>query len=184
MTAQTVKKQGDCKISQGSSCIGKEHHAELTKQMKLFSIATKMKKTGLPESFIVNAVRTALEIDGVADLMSFWADEKDKSERDEIIADIQDLIEACEQKDKREEMYIKFNDLDTISKNIRAFKDSLYQEVMKQGGISKLAELTNIPQPSLSRFFNSNAMPRRSTVLAIAKALSLDGIEIDMKWSK
>jgi DNA-binding phage protein len=184
MTAQTVKKQGGRKISQGSSCIGKEQHTELAKQMKLFSIATKMKKSGLSESFIVNAVRTALEIDGVADLMSFWADEKDKNEKDEIIADIQDLIEACEQKDTREEMYIKFNDLDAIAKNIRAFKDSLYQEVMKRGGISKLAELTNIPQPSLSRFFNSNAMPRRSTVLAIAKALGLDGIEIDMKWSK
>ena len=81
-------------------------------------------------------------------------------------------------------MYIKFNDLDAIAKNIRAFKDSLYQEVMKNGGISKLAELTGIPQPSLSRFFNSNAMPRRSTVLTIAKALNLEGLAIDMKWSK
>lgn len=50
---------------------------------------------------------------------------------------------------------------------------------MEQGGISKLAELTGIPQPSLSRFFNSNAMPRKATVLKIAKALNLDEIKIN-----
>jgi DNA-binding phage protein len=80
-------------------------------------------------------------------------------------------------------MYVKFNDLDEIAKDIRGFKDSLLQEVIKRGGISKLAELTGIPQPSLSRFFNSNAMPRRATVLTIAKALGLNKLPIDMKWS-
>lgn len=79
---------------------------------------------------------------------------------------------------------IKFNDLEAIAKDIRGFKDSLYQEVVKRGGVSKLSELTGIPQPFLSRFFNSNSMPRRSTVLAIAKALDLDGLAIDVKWSK
>ncbi len=184
MTAQTLKKQSGHKISQGDSCRVNEDHATLAKQMKLFSIAKKMKKAGLTDSFIVNAVRVSLEFDGIADLMSLWAEEVEQKEKEEIIADIQDMIEASEIKDIQEEMYIKFNDLDAISKNIRAFKDSLYQEVMKQGGVSRLAELTDIPQPSLSRFFNSNAMPRRSTVLAIAKALNLDGLAIDMKWSK
>ena len=153
-------------------------------QVKLFAIAVKMKKTGLADSFIVNAVKTALHLEGVADLMHLWMDEKDKKERDEIIADMQDMIDACGQKGKSEEIYIKFNDLDAIAKNIRAFKDSLYQEVMKRGGINKLAELTGIPQPSLSRFFNSNAMPQRATVLKIAKALNLDEIKIDILWSK
>ncbi len=116
--------------------------------------------------------------------MHLWADEKDHEEKKEIIADIQDMIDACEQKEKFEEMYIKFNDLEAIAKNIRAFKDSLYQMVMERGGISKLSELTGIPQPSLSRFFNSNAMPRRATVLKIAKALNLDEIKLDIMWSK
>lgn len=184
MTAQTLKKQNGHKISHVSSHIKKEDHVALAKQMKLFSIAKKMNKSGLSDSFIVNAVRIALEFDGVADLMSLWAEETEKKEKEEIVADIQDMIEACEQKDIQEEMYIKFNDLDAIAKNIRAFKDSLYQEVMKQGGVSKLAELTGIPQPSLSRFFNSNAMPRRSTVLKIAKALNLEKVKMDILWSK
>ena len=153
-------------------------------QVELFSIAVKMKKAGLADFFIVNAVQTALELEGIADLMHLWADEKDSEEKNEIISDIQDMIDACAQKEKSEEMYIKFNDLDAIAKNIRAFKDSLYQMVMERGGISKLSELTGIPQPSLSRFFNSNAMPRRATVLKIAKVLDLDEIKIDILWSK
>lgn len=155
-----------------------------SEQIKLFSIAIKMKNAGLADSFIVDAVRTALEFEGVADLMSFWLDEDDGEERDEIIADIQEMIDECSPKEKTEEIYIKFNDLDAIAKNIRGFKDSLYQVVMEHGGVSKLSELTGIPQPSLSRFFNSNAMPRRSTVLKIAKVLNLDKVKIDILWSK
>ncbi|MES2217172.1 MAG: helix-turn-helix transcriptional regulator [Pseudomonadota bacterium] len=155
-----------------------------SEQVKLFYIAVKMKKAELADTFIVDAVQTALEYEGVSDLMNLWADEKDSKEKDEIIADIQDMIDACSQKEKLEEIYIKFNDLDAIAKNIRAFKDSLYQIVMEKGGINKLSELTGIPQSSLSRFFNSNAMPRRSTVLKIAKVLNLDEIKIDILWSK
>lgn len=155
-----------------------------SEKIKLFSIAVKMKKEGLTDSFIVEAVRTALEFEGVADLMGFWMEEGDKKIKDEIVADIQEMIDDCVPKEKTEEIFVKFNDLDAIAKNIRAFKDSLLQMVMKHGGISKLAELTGIPQPSLSRFFNSNSMPRRSTVLKIAKALDLGEIKMDILWSK
>lgn len=154
-----------------------------SEQVKLFEIAIKMKKSGLADSFIVDAVRTALEFEGVSDLMHLWVNEKDHKEKNEIIADIQDMIDACSQKEKKE-IYIKFNDLDAIARNIRGFKDSLYQLVMQGGGISKLADLTDISQPSLSRFFNSNAMPRRITVLKIAKALNIDKVKLDKLWSR
>lgn len=153
-----------------------------SEQLKLFYIAINMKKSELSDEFIVSAVQVALEFEGVADLMNLWAAEDDGKERDQIVADIQDMIDACSQKEKQEEIYIKFNDLDAIAKNIRAFKDSLYQIVMDHGGINKLSELTGIPQPSLSRFFNSNTMPRRSTVLKISKALNLDKIKVDILW--
>src|SRR5436189_1544060 len=142
-----------------------------------------MKKAKLSEAFIVQAVQTALEFYGVAGLMHLWLEEDDIKEKEEIIADIQEMIEDCNQKETSNEMYIKFNDLPAIANKIRAFKDSLYSIVMKQGGISKLSEMTGIPQPSLSRFFNSNAMPRRSTLLKIAKVLELDQIKIDILWS-
>lgn len=180
----TARAQVKHKLANENSFSSKSTNSNSSKQIELFSIAVQMKKAGLPESFIVSAVQVALEFEGVSDLMHLWGKEKDKKEKNEIISDIQDMIDACGQKEKSEEIYVKFNDLDAIAKNIRAFKDSLYQEVMARGGISKLSELTGIPQPSLSRFFNSNAMPRRSTVLKIAKALKIDEIKIDILWSK
>ena len=94
------------------------------------------------------------------------------------------MIDVTCQNESSSQMYVKFNDLEMIAKDIRGFKDSLYQIVIERGGVGKLAELTGIPQPSLSRFFNSNAMPRRSTVLVIANALNLDKLPIDLKWCK
>lgn len=153
-------------------------------QIVLFKIAIEMKGAGLADSFIVNSVRASLEFEGIADLMKLWWHEEDTQEKEQIIADIQDMLDACNQKEKIDEIYVKFNDLDAIAQNIRAFKDSLLQVVNKNGGISKLAELTEIPQPSLSRFFNSNAMPHRSTLLKIAKALELDEIKMELLWTK
>jgi DNA-binding phage protein len=154
-------------------------------KVDLFKIAIAMKKIAIPDDFIVQAVRYAFDYDGIFDLMKLWKNETDASERQEILADIQDMIDACQQTNaKIDSPYIKFNDLDSISKNIRAFKDSLLEIVMNRGGISHLSELTGIPQPSLSRFFNSGAMPHRSTLLKIAKALDLDQIKVELLWTK
>jgi len=129
MTAQTQGKNH--KVHNKSHVRNDASQNASSVEMKLFSIAVQMKKAGLSDSFIVSAVRAALEFEGVSDLMQLWAAEKDKKEQDEIVADIQDAINDCLQQEKVEEIYVKFNDLDAIAKNIRAFKDSLYQEVMK-----------------------------------------------------
>lgn len=159
-------------------------HMTAHRQIELFKIAAEMEKACLPEEFIAAAIRTALEFEGVADLVTLWAQESDSTERDEIVADIQDLINDCTQQGKEEFTYVKFNDLDAIAKNIREFKDSLLLIVNEHGGVKKLAELTNIPQPSLSRFFNSPSMPHRSTLLRIAKAINLDAIKIETQWTR
>ena len=182
MTAQAQTKRGSSNAAQKKSFLSSNAHSSA--QVELFTIAVEMKKVGLADSFIVIAVQTALRLEGVSDLMHLWADEKDCKERDEIIADIQDMIDACSQKEKAEEIYIKFNDLDAIAKDIRGFKDSLYQTVIEFGGITKLSGATGIPQPSLSRFFNSNAIPRRATLLKIAKVLGSDKVKMDILWSK
>lgn len=153
-------------------------------KVELMEIGAKMRKKGLPTSFIAAAVETAFVFEGVYDLMKMWEDEGDKAVQDEIVADIQDLIDDCSQKDKIEGTYIRFDDLDGIAKNIRAFKDTLRLEVDKHGGLNRLAELTNIPQPSLSRFFSSVSMPRRTTLLKIAKALNLSQVQIATEWMK
>lgn len=152
--------------------------------VELFEIAHKMKIEKLPDSFISAAVKTGMQYEGVSDLMKLWFYEDTAQERNEIIADIQELIEDCQLKTHAEVTTIKINDLEAISNDIRKFKDSLLSIVDQKGGISHLAELTGIPQPSLSRFFNSNSMPRRITLLKIGKALKFDTIEIDIPWTK
>jgi len=101
-----------------------------------------------------------------------WNDEPQQSERDEIIADIQELVEDYNQKELVEDynqkewveaVYVRFDDLETIGKDIRAFKDNLRALVDKHGGLTQLAQKIEVPQPSLSRFFNSGSMPRRNT---------------------
>lgn len=113
-----------------------------------------------------------------------WSDEKDNSERNEIVANIQELIDDCAQTESEEGVYVRFDDLDTIGKNIRTFKDNLRAIVDSKGGLTHLANVTGIPQPSLSRFFNSASMPRRATLNKIARALGLNQVQIATEWSK
>lgn len=150
-------------------------------EVELFQIAHQMKLAGLSDEFISAAIRTALEYEGVSDLVMMWANETDPIERDETVADIQEMIDECSQSIEAAPQ-VHFNDLNAIAKDIRRFKDSLLEIVMKQGGIKQLSEKTGIPQPSLSRFFNSNAMPRRATLLKISRALKLHAIEVEERW--
>ena len=173
----------------------------MKKDQNLFEIASEMVKEDIPEIFVSNIVRAALELKHIADLMELWSEKENKWIKERIIFEILDKLDNIHYKDKEdleanlkyitdlkgndtEEIYIKLNDLDAISKNIRAFKDSLLQVVNERGGIRVLARKTNIPQPSLSRFFNSNTMPHRTTLLKIAKALQLDKIKIELLWTK
>jgi DNA-binding phage protein len=151
-------------------------------KVELIEIGSLMHKAKLPNTFIAAAVETAFAYEGVYDLMKMWAEETEKKEREEIVADIQDLINDCAQKDKVEGVYIRFDDLERISGNIRGFKDALILKVNERGGLTKLSELTGIPQPSLSRFFNSASVPQRATLLKIAKALGLSQVEIATEW--
>src|SRR5476649_2252945 len=129
-------------------------------EMKLFEIALRMKKKGLSDEFVIMAIKTALYYEGIAELVELWDQETDVSEQNEIIADIQEMIEACSCSEITEYSCIKFNDLEMIAKHIRQFKDSLLALVSEAGGLKMLSEKTKIPQSSLSRFFNSNAMPQ------------------------
>lgn len=155
------------------------------RKMAWFSIAKDMQAAGVPVAFAVAAVEGALRLESVGDLMQVWAEEPDANERGEIIADIQDLLDDlahAASDDVKRGVYVHFDDLDAIAQDIRAFKNSLREVVEQHGGISRLAELTGIPQPSLSRFFNSVAMPRMSTLAKMANALKLRSILVNPIW--
>lgn len=153
-------------------------------RVEIIEIGHQMNRVGLPKQFIAAAVETAFDFEGVYDLMKIWVDESDKKEREATVADIQDMIDECSQKERVEGVYIRFDDLDQIAKDIRGFKDNLRLLVDKHGGIGHLADATGIPQPSLSRFFSSASMPRRATLLKIAKALGLSQVQIATEWSR
>jgi DNA-binding phage protein len=153
-------------------------------KVEIVEVGHQMKQAHLSEEFIAAAVTTAFEYEGVYDLLKMWSNEDDPKERGEIVADIQELIDDCGQQEKDEGVYVRFDDLDAIAKNIRAFKDNLRALVDQKGGVKHLAALTGIPQPSLSRFFNSATMPRRTTLHKIARALNLSQVEIATQWSK
>lgn len=154
------------------------------KNVELIEIGHQMNQKNLSEEFIAAAVQTAFEFEGVYDLMKMWSEETDEDEKNEIIADIQDMIDECTQREKIEGTYVRFDDLEQIAKHIRSFKDNLRITVDENGGIKALVKLTGIPQPSLSRFFSSNTMPRRVTLLKIARALGLSQVQIATEWTR
>ncbi len=153
-------------------------------QLKVYGIATAMKTAGLDANFITNCVKLAFEYEGAHDLMQLWAEASNQEEKDEVIADLQDEIDTHQELPKKptKKPYVKFDDLDAIAKNIEGYKRNLRKLVDRHGGIVELAKKTGIPQPSLSRFFNSNSMPRRTTIYKIAEALGLSEKDIITDW--
>ena len=159
------------------------HHPNDEQQVRLFAIAHEMDRAGLAASFVAAAVRVASDYEGAADLMVLWSEERSPDERDAIVADLQEMIdEVAELSGVTQKPRIGFNDLDEVAKRVVAYKRKLRESVDKWGGVSRLARETGIPQPSLSRFFNTAAMPRRTTVYKIAQALKLSEKEIVFDW--
>ena len=161
------------------------HYDHSHNSLHVLEILNEMRHVGLESAFIGSLMENCLRYEGIRDLMELWAEETDSTERDKIVHDLQesldDIIHAPAQPEERP--YLRFDDLVEVKTDVRAFKERLRREVDRQGGLCELARKTGIPQPSLSRFFASNAMPRRTTIYKIAKALNLPESAIGFKWS-
>ncbi|MCC7403110.1 MAG: helix-turn-helix transcriptional regulator [Bdellovibrionales bacterium] len=153
--------------------------------VRIFEIAVAMRAARLSPEFVVKSVRLALDYDGARELMLLWAQAPSAQDCEDVEADLQDEIDAHHsrsnlQRGKRK--VVRFDDVELIAKDIEGFKRHLRRIVDQQGGISALAHKTGIPQPSLSRFFNSVSVPRRVTLYKIARALGLRDDEIITNW--
>lgn len=150
-----------------------------------FTIASEMIRAGVPEGLVLGVVNRVSEFEGLRQLMELWQ-ESESDERDEIVADLQDMLDDIAEVQHLEApesiTYIRFDDLDGIAQDIMAFKDALRRLVDQKGGITKLSEQTGMAQPSLSRFFSSASMPRRATLLKIRDALGLSDVAIQSRW--
>lgn len=154
--------------------------------LHILDILNEMRSQGLESAFICSLMENCQRYEGIHDLMEMWFDEVDPQERSKIITDLQESIDDVidSPHNLEERSHLRFDDLDGIRRDVIAFKKRLREEVDRQGGISELARRTGIPQPSLSRFFTLNSMPRRTTLYKIAKALNLPESAIGFKWSR
>jgi len=154
-------------------------------KVNLYKIATLMKQEGLSDKFISDAVDIASYYEGVYEMFELWANEKDTEFRNDIVAQIQAEIDEYEEQPKKptKKPYIKYTDIEVIAKDVLGFKAHLKTVVDQWGGVTKLSKATGIPQPSLSRFFSSASMPRRTTLYKIAEALNLSEKEIITDWA-
>ena len=152
--------------------------------VQIMSIATQMKKEGLSDDFVSASATLAQEYEGAHDLMVLWTEAENEAEKNEVVADLQEEIDSHEELPQNvvEKPYVAFDDLDAIAKDVKKFKKALKKEVDKRGGVSELSRKSGIPQPSLSRFFNSASMPRRTTLYKIAKAMSLPEKIVVTDW--
>lgn len=153
--------------------------------LHILDVLNEMKHQRLESSFIRSLMENCQRYEGIRDLMEMWFDAQDPNERDRIVADLQESLDDIENAPQKPERrpYLRFSDLEEIRNDIVAFKARLRVEVDRQGGISELARKTGIPQSSLSRLFSSTAMPRRTTLFKIAKALNLPETGIGFKWT-
>jgi len=156
------------------------------KNLHALDILNEMRSVGIESTFICLLMENCQRYEGIRDLMEMWFEEIETKERDKIIADLQeclnDIVDLPLKPEERP--YLRFDDLSDIRYNVLEFKKELRKEVDRNGGISELARKTGIPQPSLSRFFMSSSMPRRTTLYKIAKALNLPESAICFKWVK
>ena len=161
------------------------HEDNSNSDFHVLDILNEMRQQGHQSVFIGLLMENCQRFEGLRDLMEMWFTETDSEERDKIIIDLQDSLDDIESAPQRPEQrpYLRFDDLNEIRRDVAAFKEHLRVEVDRQGGISELARKTGIPQSSLSRFFISNSMPRRTTLFKIAKALNLPETAIGFKWT-
>ncbi len=69
-------------------------------KVRLYEIASLMKKEGLADSFIADAVEIGLYYEGVYDLFELWAEEDDLEEKGQIVSDLQEEIDEYKEQPK------------------------------------------------------------------------------------
>jgi len=106
--------------------------------MKLASIMVEMEGAGLDRNFIVAASELARTDQGVYDLMALWHGTSAKSEREEIVADIQESIDDYRDAPPAplKKPYIKFEKLGDVAKQVMAKKAKL-RDIIDRHGVSR-----------------------------------------------
>ncbi len=148
--------------------------------IQLARIVVAMSDAGLDATFVRRAQDLAREDQGAYELLELWSEEDDESERKEILADMQDMLDEADDLPSRplEKPYIGLGQLDDVAKRVRGHKEHLRQLIDAHGGVSEVARQAGMHQSALSRLLNSASMPRRSTLYRIANAMGVSESEV------
>lgn len=160
------------------SVLLEENKVKSEEKNEIISILKDLIEHGYSNVFIYDCFIYSRKHESMYELLQIWNQSNDNKEKDEIIIHLQDMIDDCQFVPKGP-IEIDLNDMDNITKNLREFKDKLLIIVNEKGGIKFLSEKTGIPQPSLSRFFNTYSIPQRVTLLKIKNALGIDKIPLE-----
>lgn len=147
-------------------------------------IAHAMRARGLAVGFVAGVLKLAGDHQGIYDLMALWDEATCEEDRDEAIADLQELLEDVTEAPAAPERkpYIEYKNLSDVAKQVLEHKRKLRALIDRHGGVSEVARRSGIPQPSLSRMLSSASMPRRSTLYRIANALDVPESEVVGEW--
>lgn len=152
--------------------------------VRLAAIVTAMAQAGVPLELIAAADDLARADAGIFGLMELWSTCSDPAERDAVLADLQELVDAYREAPREpiEKPYIRYSELPSIATDVVAFKRKLRDLIDRHGGVSAVAAKAGIPQPSLSRMLASASMPRRTTLYKLANAMGLPESSIVTEW--
>lgn len=152
-------------------------------KLHVYGIAVSMAHS-LPAAFVVKCVELATVSRGIHDLMVLWREFADEpGAQEQVVADLQDAIDEAAERPPAEKPKVTYDQLEGVARRVVDFKANLRKKVERWGGISQLAKATGMPQPSLSRFFASASMPRKTTLYRMAQAMDLPEADIVFDWT-
>lgn len=146
-------------------------------------ITAAMVDAGLDRSFAADCFRLAQQNEGFYGLMELWYEADNVDDKEAALADLQELLDDSKvAAGPQQKPRLSGVDLDAAGIAIAEHKKRLRQIIDRHGGVSAVARLTGIPQPSLSRMLNDGRMPRRTTLHRIASALNVPEPDVIGEW--
>ena len=152
--------------------------------IRMAEFVTAMSSAGLDRRFVASCSELARTDQGIYELMELWYEADSEDDREETLADLQDLVDEAADLPSQptEKPYVPFDGLDAVASTVMEHKKRLRDLIDKHGGVTAVARKIGMPQPSLSRLLNSASMPRRTTLYRIANGLGVPESEVVGEW--
>lgn len=162
-------------------------HSLLTQKetSRLYQMGAEMVQAGLSPDFVHETIELARRSRAGFELMSLWTEADTPAFKGKVVVSLQSLLDDEAELGELQEPLVQpitHRQADALVTKIRQYKDWLRGRVDRWGGVTKLATATGMPQPSVSEFFRSNSLPKRTTIERIRLAIGLSEQESVPEW--